>query len=130
MTNCNFTGNNATTGSAIYFYSTSATKIVSNSIFLNNKANAEALEITKNDKNITITFTGNDNLLNAIYSKNGGEVTFTNVTYWSANGIANTGYSPITPNRFNKEASQNITVGVVVNGELVLMRLKSQMRRV
>ncbi len=120
VTNCNFTGNNATTGSAIYFYSTSATKTVSNSRFLNNRANAEALEVTKNDNNITITFTGKDNLLNAIYSRNDAEVTFTNVTYWSANGIATTGSSAIKPSRSNKEAGQNITVGVVVNGELVL----------
>ncbi|WP_407423505.1 peptidoglycan-binding protein [Methanobrevibacter sp.] len=122
VTNCNFTGNNATTGSAIYFGSTSATKTVSNSCFLNNRANAEALEVTKNDNNITITFKGNDNLLNAIYSN--GEVSFTNVTYWSAKGIANTGSSAIKPSRSNKEAGQNITVGVVVNGELVLSDVK------
>ena len=120
VSDCNFIGNNATTGSAIYFYSTSATKTVSNSRFLNNRANAEALEVTKNDNNITITFTGNDNLLNAIYSRNDAEVTVTNVTYWSANGITTTGSSAIKPSRSNKEAGQNITVGVVVNGELVL----------
>ena len=87
VSNCNFTGNNATTGSAIYFYTTSATKTISNSIFLNNRANSEALEVIKNENNITITFTGNDNLLNAIYSPD--DVSFTNVTYWGANGIAN-----------------------------------------
>ena len=56
-----------------------------NSTFLNNRANAEALEIIKNDNNITFTFTGRNNLLNAIYSM--GDVNFTNVTYWGANGI-------------------------------------------
>ena len=117
VTNCNFTGNNATTGSAIYFYSTSATKTVSNSRFLNNRANAEALEITKNDNNITITFTGGNNLLNAIYSSNDAEVTFTNVTYWGANGITTIS---ATMSGSNKEEGQNITVGVVVNNELVL----------
>jgi predicted outer membrane repeat protein len=116
--NCNFTGNNATTGSAIYFFSTSDTKSVSNSRFLNNRANAETLEVTKNDNNITISFTGNDNLLNAIYSE--GDVTFTNVAYWGANVIANTGSSPTTPTRSNKEAGQNITVSIVVNDEIVL----------
>ena len=120
VTNCNFTGNNANTGSAIYFYSTSATKTVFNSRFLNNRANAEALEVTKNYNNITITFTGKDNLLNAIYSRNDAEVTFTNVTYWSANGIAKTGSSAIKPSRSNKEAGQNITVSVIVNGKIVL----------
>ena len=119
VTNCNFTGNNATNGSAIYFYTTSSTKTVSNSRFLNNRANAEDLEVTKNDNAITITFTGNNNLLNAIYSRNGAEVKFTDVTYWGANGITTTG-SSATPVRSNKEAGQNITVGVFVNGELVL----------
>jgi predicted outer membrane repeat protein len=116
VSNCNFTGNNATTGSAIYFYRESSTKIISNSCFLNNRANAEILEVTKNDDNITITFKGNDNLLNAIYSN--GDVSFTNVTYWSTNGIANTDSS--TPVRSNKEAGQNITVSVVVDDVIVL----------
>ena len=120
--NCNFTGNNATTGSAIYFYKyySTDTLTISNSTFLNNRANAEALEVTKNENNITITFTGNDNLLNAICSRNDAEVTFTNVTYWSAKGINNTGNSAIKPSRSNKEAGQNITVSVVVNDKIVL----------
>ena len=121
VSNCNFTGNNATIGSAIYFYSTSATKTVSNSRFLNNRANAEALEITKNDNNITITFTGRNNLLNAIYSSNDAEVTFTNVTYWGANGIATVS---ATMSGSNKATGQNITVGVVVNGKVVLNEVK------
>ena len=115
MTNCNFTGNTATTGSAIYFYSTSA-QSVSHSIFLNNKANAKDLQVTKNENNITIIFTGNDNLLNAIYSN--GNVKFTNVTYWGVN-ITNTGSSPITPSRSNREAGQNITIKGVVNGNII-----------
>ena len=115
MINCNFTGNNATTGSAIYFYSTSA-QSVSHSIFLNNRANANDLQVTKNENNITIIFTGNDNLLNAIYSN--GNVKFTNVTYWGVN-ITNTGSSPITPSRSNREAGQNITIKGVVNGNII-----------
>ena len=115
VTNCNFTGNNATTGSAIYFWNNRVTHTVSNSIFLNNRANAEALEIIKNDNNITIIFTGQNNLLNAIYSPD--DVTFTNVTYWGANGITTLSASRSVS---NKEEGQNITVGVVVNNELVL----------
>ena len=112
---CNFTGNNATTGSAIHFWDNRVTNTVSNSIFLNNRANAEALEIIKNDNNITFTFTGRNNLLNAIYST--GDVNFTNVTYWGATGI--TTVSAILSGS-NKAAGQNITVGVVVNDKLVL----------
>ncbi|MBQ6513035.1 right-handed parallel beta-helix repeat-containing protein, partial [Methanobrevibacter sp.] len=123
IANCNFTGNNATTGSAIYFWSTLSTKTISNSRFLNNRANADALEVTKNENNITITFTGQDNLLNAIYSRN-DEVTFNNVFYWSANGINNTGNSAIKPTRSNKEPGQNITVGVVVDDVIVLEEVK------
>ena len=47
----------------------------------------------------------------------GGDVTFTNVTYWGANGITTIS---ATISRSNKAAGQNITVGVVVNNELVL----------
>ena len=120
--NCSFTGNNAPTGSAIHFWSTSATMTVSNSILLNNKAKAEVLDVVKNDDNITITFTGQNNILNAIYSS--GDVNFTNVSYWGANGIENTGSSAITHSRSNKEAGQNITVGIVVNGFLLLNEVK------
>ena len=116
VTNCNFTGNNAAYGSAIFFNSYGYAYTISNSIFLNNLANAESLEIIKNDNNITITFKGKDNLLNAIYSLD--DVNFANVTYWGANGIVNTDSS--TPSRSKNEAGQNITVGIVVNDKLVL----------
>ena len=124
--NCNFTDNKANTGSAIYFYRFYSTDTlnISNSIFLNNRANADALEVTKNDNNITISFTGRNNLLNAIYTGEESEVSFTNVTYWGVKGITNTGSSTIKLSGFNKEAGQNITVGIVVNDELVLNEVK------
>ena len=117
--NCNFTGNNANWGSAIYFYKYYSldTLTVSDSTFLNNRANAGALDIVKTENNITITFTGQNNLLNAIYSINDAEVTFNNVTYWGAKGITTIS---ATMSGSNKEEGQNITVGVVVNNELVL----------
>ena len=121
VTNCNFMGNNATTGSAIYFLSTSSTKAVLDSTFLNNRANVDAntpLQIETEGNKIKITFIGQDNLLNAIYSN--AEVSFTNVTYWGANGIANTGKVTTKPSLSNKEAGQNITVTVVVNDILIL----------
>ena len=118
--NCNLTNNNATSGSAIYFNLNEGTKIVSDSTLLNNRANAEDLQVIKNENNITITLTGNDNLLNAIYSN--ADVNFTNVVYWGANGTANT--NTYTPSRSNKEAGQNITVFVVDNGSTVLNDVK------
>ena len=123
VSNCNFTSNNATNGSAIYFYKnySSDTLTVSNSIFLNNRANAEDLEVVKNDNNITIIFTGQNNLLNAIYSRNDAEVTFNNVKYWGANGITTLS---ATRSGSNKATGQNITVSGVVNGILVLNEVK------
>lgn len=119
VTNCNFTGNNASVGSAIYLYKSysSKTLTISNSTLLNNKANVEALKLTKNENNITITFMGQNNLLNAIYSRNDEEVTFTNVTYWGANGITNT--DEYYPSISNMEAGQNITVKGFVNGNIL-----------
>ena len=119
VSNCNFTGNNATTGSAIYFYKgySSDNLTVSDSTFLNNRANAGALDIVKTENNITITFIGQNNLLNAIYSRIDAEVAFTNVTYWGAKGITTVS---ATMSGSNKAAGQNITVGVVVNDKLVL----------
>ena len=114
--NCNFTGNTATTGSAIYFYSTSAQKSVSNSTFLNNRANAKDLQVTKNENNITITFTGNNNILNAIYSRNDAEVSFSNVTYWGASGIVNT--DTYKPSISNNAAGQSITISIVINDKI------------
>ena len=124
VANCNFTGNIATNGSAIYFYSSSGTKNISNSLFLNNRANAEAISplILKKDKTIEITFMGQNNLINAIYSE--GDVSFTNVVYWGANGVANTGNSPIVLSMSNREAGQNITVTVLVNNIAVLNTTK------
>ena len=143
--NCNFTDNNAPIGSAFYFYPqyyyapievtdpddgttyldwvrVRVLGTVSNSIFLNNRADAEELQVIKNDNNITIIFTGKDNLLNAMYFEGDLEVNIINATYWGANGIANTDGS--APVRSNKEAGQNITVGVVVNDDLVLSEVK------
>ncbi|WP_295724877.1 right-handed parallel beta-helix repeat-containing protein [uncultured Methanobrevibacter sp.] len=115
--NCNFTANTATNGSAIYFYSISAQKsAVSNSTFLNNRANAKDLQVTKNENNITIIFTGNNNILNAIYSRNDAEVSFSNVTYWGANGIVNT--DTYKPSISNNAAGQNITVSIVINDKI------------
>ena len=121
--NCNFIWNNAVNGSAICFWNTES-HTVSNSIFLNNRADAtyNGISIEKDGTNIKITFSGGDNLLNAIYSDN--EVSFTNVTYLDADGITNTGKSTTKPSRSNKEAGQNITVLAEVNGIPVLIPTK------
>ena len=118
---CNFTGNIASNGSALYFEYTPENNFVHDSTFLENTADAQAIDIIKNDDNITIIFTGNDNLLNAIYSS--ADIRFTNVTYLGADGIvANTGTS--SPARANREAGQNITVAIIVDDRIILDDVK------
>jgi hypothetical protein len=112
--NSNFTGNIANAGSAIYFNTDSSTKTISDSIFLNNRASADAFGATQNESNLEITFMGRNNLINAIYSK--GDVAFANVTYWGANNITNT--DDYYPSRSNGEAGQNMTVTGFVNGNI------------
>ena len=123
VTNCNFIWNNAVNGSAICFWNTKS-HTVSNSIFLNNRADAygKGISIKKDGNKINITFSGGDNLLNAICSDN--EVSFTNVTYWGADGITNTGKDTTKPSRSDKEAGQNITVLAEVNGIPILIPTK------
>lgn len=120
--NCNFNGNNATEGSAIVYRGDSATNSISNSIFLNNRANAYSLDIKENGNTIEITFRGCNNLLNAVYSYS--DVSLTNVTYWGANGISNTGKSEVVQSPSDKEAGQNITVIMVANDIPVLNEIK------
>jgi len=113
VSDCNFNFNNASSGSAIHYYWPSSTKIISNSTFLNNRANSDSLSFVRNNV-LGIKFTGNDNLINAIYSE--GDVTFSNVTYWGANGIVNTDSRNVS--RSKNEAGQNITLEIYIDGVL------------
>ena len=119
VANCKFTGNDANTGSAIYFYNDES--IVSNSYFLNNRANVDddpfILNLTGN--NAEIIFIGRNNLINAIYSNNDCDVSFSNVTYWGARGITNTDIA--APVKSTRQAGQNITVKAIANGNLLNM---------
>ena len=72
--------------------------------------------LTVNGNNIEIAFFGNDNLLNAIFSRKNLDVNVTDVTYWGANGIQNTGDSTIVPVMSYSEAGQNVTLVGVING--------------
>ena len=124
VTSSSFTGNNATSGSAIYFSNTNpkTNNTISNSIFLDNRANVDEnipLHVTLNDNQIEIIFSGQNNLINAIYSNSNMEVRLTSVTYWSSEGISTTGPNPVKPSRSTREAGQNITVGIVNNAGIV-----------
>ena len=75
--NCTFIGNNATWGSAIFLYDGVKANLT-NIVFGKNRANSTLLDITvdkeksvyPSDINLTVTFTGKDNIANAIW--NGG----------------------------------------------------------
>ena len=119
VVNCDFIGNEAP---AIYFWNLHESKHVrsiSHSTFLNNKANMDSIApftLTVNGTNIEIAFHGNNNLFNAILSRLKGDVNVTNVTYWGASGIENTGDSTIVPVMLYTQAGQNVTVRGVVDG--------------
>ena len=118
----NFTYNRAKIGSAIYYYNPGESKIT-NTVLLKNKADAKSFSIEQSANVFTITFSGNDNHLNAIYTRNDEALEFENVTYWGAKGISNTGSKISSAN--SNEPGQNITVSIshddisVVDGVLV-----------
>ena len=112
VNNCIFTGNTAVNGSAIYSVNPEGTFTIKNSVLLNNRANSDQVNLTSNNNNVTIVFTGNDNLLNAIYSE--GKFDFDNVSYWGVNGIMNTNSRSIS--KSNKEEGQNIFITINNNG--------------
>jgi len=122
VVNCDFIGNEASRGPAIYFWNLHESKHVrsiSHSTFLNNKANMDSIApftLTVNGTNIEIAFHGNNNLFNAILSRLKGDVNVTNVTYWGASGIENTGDSTIVPVMLYTQSGQNVTVRGVVDG--------------
>lgn len=115
LVNCNFIGNTAPQAAAVFFF---GDVVISNSSFLNNRADADTLRAVQMRNNITITFTGKNNFLNAFCSNRA--ITVTNVTYWGANGkITNTGNSTVRLSGSNLEAGQNISVYGVVNGTTI-----------
>ena len=109
---CIFTGNSAINGSAIYYSNQHGTFTIKNSILLNNRANSDQLNLTEKNNNITIVFTGNDNLLNAIYTED--NIDFDNVSYWGVNGIMNTDSRPLS--KSNREEGQYIFITINNNG--------------
>ena len=103
-----FQFNKAETGSAIYA-SDSGLSIIS-STFLDNQAKASALTVTTTADGssvvVSAVFTGNDNLINAIYAL--GTCNLNDVTYWAENGLANS--NTANPGITDLEAGINITL--------------------
>ncbi len=110
----NFTLNKAERGSAIY---TNVALSITNSSFIKNRANSASLDIEVNSANtqVTITFKGWDNLLNAIYvTSTTTPIAVDNVDYWDYLGLANTGTQSLTATTTSSmvEAGQNITIAI------------------
>ncbi|WP_458405144.1 hypothetical protein, partial [Methanobrevibacter sp.] len=99
-----FQYNSAHTGGAVY--QNNNLLRISNSKFLENKANSTELKVVNGTNILNITLMGMENYLNAIYSEN-GNVNFTNVTYWNGN-ITNTDKANDTT--LTNESGQNITI--------------------
>ncbi|WP_458453753.1 hypothetical protein, partial [Methanobrevibacter sp.] len=98
-----FINNTAYKGGAVY---NKGSLNVSDTIFLDNKANSTELNVENKTNSLNITLIGEENYLNAIYSEN-TNVNFTNVTYWNGN-ITNTDKANDTT--LTNESGQNITI--------------------
>ena len=96
ISNCNFQYNKALAGSALFMHYGSLD--IENSSFFNNQAGSDDItcELTKQGNNIHLTsvFTGNNNMINAIYNYKIGktywEINLNNTLYWGIDGEMNT----------------------------------------
>ena len=96
---CNFTGNVAKKGAAAYCaYSITC----SDSVLLNNKADANSIDADDADKSLSFKFNGNNDMINALSSSEG--ITLSNVTYWNGSEVNSGEVSP------NRGASPGINV--------------------
>ena len=103
ITNCTFEFNNASLGSAIHWVGDGGK--VSNSTFLNNKADSINIWIDDNDLTLTVTLVGNDNYINAIHSSK--DLTFSNVTYYNGQIVNSDDVAPV---KSQNEAGQPIVL--------------------
>ena len=95
--------NNASSGSAVLSWGDGGK--VSNSTFLNNRADSDSLLIQDNDLTLTITLVGNDNYINAINIV--GDLTFKNVTYYNGQTVNS---DDVAPFKSQNEAGQTIVL--------------------
>ena len=94
--NCNFQNNKALAGSAIFMHYGSLD--INDSSFFNNQAGSDGItcDITKENNifHLTSVFTGNDNMINAIYNyklfNEYWQINFNNTKYWGIDGVMNT----------------------------------------
>ncbi|WP_458405939.1 hypothetical protein, partial [Methanobrevibacter sp.] len=106
-----FQYNFANTGGAIY-QNNSLLK-VSNSRFVENKANSTELIVVNETNVLNIILIGRENYLNAIFSEN-NNVEFDNITYWNGN-IVNT--KDVEDGTSTNESGQKIVIDVYKDGQ-------------
>ena len=100
---CEFRLNTAFKADGGAIYNDAEDVTVKNSIFLNNKANADSIEYKINDTALTLAIVGGANYMNAI--KSDVNITFSNVTYW--NGKITTDSNPV---RSSNESGINMAL--------------------
>ena len=100
---CEFRLNTAFKADGGAIYNDAEDVTVKNSIFLNNKANADSIEYKINDTALTLAIVGGANYINAI--KSDANITFSNVTYW--NGKITTDSNPV---RSSNESGINMAL--------------------
>jgi len=100
---CEFRLNTAFKADGGAIYNDAEDVTVKNSIFLNNKVNADSIEYKINDTALTLAIVGGANYMNAI--KSDVNITFSNVTYW--NGKITTDSNPV---RSSNESGINIAL--------------------
>ncbi|WP_296894419.1 Ig-like domain repeat protein [uncultured Methanobrevibacter sp.] len=120
ISNCTFEYNNASSGSAVLSWGDGGK--VSNSTFLNNRADSDSLSIQDNDLTLTITLVGNDNYINAINI--GGYLTFKNVTYYNGQTVNSDDVAPV---KSQNEAGQTIVLEFDKEGHKITVNNKTDL---
>lgn len=108
---CNFTDNVAKKGAAAYCaYSIKC----SDSVLLNNKADADSFDVDDADHALSFKFNGNNDIMNAFSYSEG--ITLSNVTYWNGSEVNSDEVSP------NRGASPGINVTLEIYNDDVSVK--------
>ena len=103
IVNSSFVNNTASDRGGAVYWVEYWEDTISNSIFIDNKCESTSLLLSDS----SLTFSGGENYINAIYSDN--DIIFDNVTFWNGS-VVNT--NDVTPIKSNQEAGINITIEI------------------
>ncbi|OWT33502.1 hypothetical protein BGI41_02055 [Methanobrevibacter sp. 87.7] len=118
--NSNIKNSKANNGSAIYNLNRNLN--ITNGVILDNQAKSSSLTIDNTKSPMVITFTGNNNLFNGIFTDY--NVYVNNLTYWGVNGVMNTGNVPgySEPTGFTQEGIDVIVTVFDYDDNLIFNR--------